>query len=59
MSYSGIMGKDFHIWLKDDELCDWLDEKVEDGRFRNKSHAFEEGIRILKKRVEKLGSGAF
>lgn len=46
----------------DKKLTRWVDKRVESGFFRNRSHAIDYGLYILKKRIEPLekkkGKGA-
>jgi len=48
-------GRRYSLYLRGDEqdLIEWLDEKIRDGTFRNPSHAFSMGLRCLKERMDK------
>jgi len=47
------MGEKFHIYVRDDELCEWVKKNVDIGNYRNLSHAFEEGLKLLRARKSK------
>ena len=37
-----------------EDLIDWLEKKVEEGRFRSKSHGIEESVQKMKMNLEEL-----
>lgn len=45
-------GDKFSVYIKDDKLIEWTQEKVKEGYFRSISHAFEWGLSLLKSRVD-------
>ena len=40
------------IYIMDPELIRWIDSMVKKGIFRNRSHAIEEAIKLLRKEYE-------
>lgn len=47
MEGSGI-GKTKSIYFRDEELLAWVEDKVEEGTFRNPSHAVERALKELR-----------
>ena len=47
------MGKKYSIYIKDDELAQWIDMQVRSGRYRNPSHLFEEAAKELREEIKK------
>jgi len=44
------MGEKISIYVRDDKLYRWLERQVEAGTYRSLSHAFEEGLKLLRAR---------
>lgn len=53
------MGTTQNIYIKDDELDKWVRKKIEDGRFRNYSHAVETSLKLLKEKESARPPAAF
>lgn len=43
------MGKTHSVYVKDDELNEWIEKQIEDGPFHNKAHLFSHAVEKLRK----------
>lgn len=53
------MGRQYSPWISEDDLCEWIDEKCDDGTFRSQGHAFEEALKLLREEIDDDGSFSY
>lgn len=46
------MGESHSAYIKDDELAEWVRERVDDGTFRSLGHAHQRGLELLRDEFE-------
>lgn len=47
------MGRVISAYIKDREILEWLEKKIEDQTFRNVSHAVTVALKLLKEEMDK------
>lgn len=46
------MGQRVSAWIRDDDLAEWLDQKIKSGEFRSVGHGVEQSLKLYRERED-------